>query len=165
MTLGDTVSIQFYNSEEFKGYIYSGDLFWIYVLALLMVVDILTGVSKAIVNQNLWSRKSLFGFIRKLMIFAMIIIANALDVILGFNGMLLYATVFFYIANELLSVLENASQLGLPVPKQLQQVLDVIYAKSENQSIADKYKNDLKGYDRINDTKDSSGVPRKQKLK
>jgi toxin secretion/phage lysis holin len=70
-----------------------GDVKFLHLLALLMVVDIITGIAKAIKNGNLWSRKSLFGYARKLLIFGAIILANVIDQILSMNGAITYATV------------------------------------------------------------------------
>ncbi|WP_133079873.1 phage holin family protein, partial [Tetzosporium hominis] len=56
------------------------------LLFVLMIIDIATGVFKAIKNQNLWSRKSLFGYARKILIFLVIITANIVDQILGYNA-------------------------------------------------------------------------------
>ncbi|KIH70077.1 phage holin family protein [Salinicoccus roseus] len=116
----------FTETEFFKTYIFGGDIQLIHLLAVIMLVDIVTGVGKAVQDKRLWSRKSLFGYMRKLLVFAIIIMSNLIDVVLGFNGALVYATVLFYIANELLSVVENAGQLGLPLPPKLLEVLDVI---------------------------------------
>lgn len=121
-----SVSVTFTETEFFKTYIFGGDIQLIHLLAVIMLVDIVTGVGKAIQDRNLWSRKSLFGYMRKLLVFAIIIMSNLIDVVLGFNGALIYATVLFYIVNELLSVVENAGQLGLPLPPKLLEVLEVI---------------------------------------
>ncbi|WP_432806492.1 phage holin family protein [Lederbergia lenta] len=103
-----------------------GDVKFLHLLLLLMVLDIVTGVFKAAKNQNLWSRKSLFGYARKLMVLVMIILANVIDQILGMNGTITYATVLFYIANEGLSIIENMAELGVLVPTNLAEKLKVI---------------------------------------
>lgn len=127
-----SVTTTFTESEVFKTYVFSGDMLLIHLLSVIMLVDIVTGVAKAIQNKNLWSRKSLFGYMRKLLVFAIIIMANLLDVVLGFGGALVYATVLFYIVNELLSVVENAGQIGLPLPPKLLEVLEVIQDGKSN---------------------------------
>lgn len=96
-----------------------------------MAIDIVTGVMKAIANHNLWSRKSLFGYARKLLIFCIIILSNIIDQIVNMNGALVTATIFFYIANEGFSIFENSVQLGLPVPNEIKEKLIVI---SENKT-------------------------------
>ncbi|SEQ24109.1 holin, Cph1 family [Virgibacillus subterraneus] len=96
-----------------------GDVKFLHLLLLLMALDILTGVSKAIKNKKLWSRKSLFGYARKLLILVVIILANVVDQILGLKGAVTYATVLFYIANEGLSIIENLADVGVLVPSNL----------------------------------------------
>src|SRR5690625_1475016 len=100
-----------------------GDVKFLHLLLLLMLLDIITGVAKAIKNENLWSRKSLFGYARKVLILVVIILANVIDQILGLQGAVAYATVLFYIANEGLSILENLAQLGVLVPANIDEKL------------------------------------------
>lgn len=120
------VTTRFTDSEFFKIYIFGGDLQLIHILALMMLIDIITGISKAVKNKNLKSRKSLFGYIRKILVFAIIILANMMDSVLGFNGALVVSTVWFYIANELLSIVENSAQIGMPLPPKILEILDVM---------------------------------------
>jgi len=103
-----------------------GDVKFLHLLLVLMVLDIVTGVFKAIKNQNLWSRKSLFGYARKMLVLVVIVLANVMDQILGMNGAITYATVLFYIANEGLSILENCAELGVLVPANLAAKLKVV---------------------------------------
>ena len=117
---------EWHETEYFKTYIFSGDLSLIHFLAMFMTIDIITGLAKAFKNKNLWSRKSLFGFGRKILIFLIIIVSNLIDTLLGMEGALLIATVMFYIFNEILSIFENVAQLGMPLPKKLTDTLAVI---------------------------------------
>ncbi|MGG3448614.1 phage holin family protein [Domibacillus aminovorans] len=120
-----------------------GDVKFLDLLLLLMGIDILTGILKAIKNDRLWSRKSLFGYARKIMVLCVIILANVLDQILGLNGAVAYATVLFYIANEGLSILENMAELGVLVPSQLAEKLKVI--ESDTQSFKEQVGEELAG--------------------
>lgn len=103
------------------------------LLFLLMIIDIATGVFKAIKNQNLWSRKSLFGYARKILIFLVIITANIVDQILGYNGVVAFSAVAFYIYNETVSILENLAEVGVPVPKSLADKLKVMNEEMDKQ--------------------------------
>ena len=103
-----------------------GDVKFLHLLLVLMVLDIVTGVFKAIKNHNLWSRKSLFGYARKMLVLVVIVLANVMDQILGMNGAITYATVLFYIANEGISILENCAELGALVPANLAAKLKVV---------------------------------------
>lgn len=124
-------TVIFTDSELFKQFFFSGDLYLIKALILLMAIDIVTGVLKAIANHNLWSRKSLFGYARKLLVFCIIILSNIIDQIIHMDGALVTATIFFYIANEGFSIFENSVQLGLPLPNEIKEKLAVI---SENKT-------------------------------
>ena len=118
-----------------------GDVKFLHLLLLLMALDIITGIFKAIKNENLWSRKSLFGYARKIMILVVIILANVVDQILGLNGAVTYATVLFYIANEGLSILENLAHTGVVVPAGIAKKLRAI--DESGKSVTDEIKKEF----------------------
>ena len=113
-------------------------------LVVLMAFDVITGIFKAIKNGNLWSRKSLFGYARKILIFGVIIVANISDQVLGLNGAITYATVIFYIANEVLSITENLAQIGVLVPKEISERLKVMQ-EGDKRSLGTEFKEELTG--------------------
>ena len=101
-------------------------------LLIFIVLDYITGVMCAIVNKNLSSEVGFKGICRKVVIFILVGIANLIDVhIIGSGSVLRTAIIFFYISNEGVSLLENASTLGLPVPSKLKEILKQIHNKSE----------------------------------
>ncbi|MGN7309926.1 phage holin family protein [Alkalicoccobacillus gibsonii] len=115
----------FFNLESLevvKLYLF-GEVNYLNLLVILMLMDIVTGIMKAIKNKDLRSRSALFGYARKIAVFAIIIVANVIDVILDLNGMVATATVLFYMANEILSIIENAAHIGLKVPPVIQEKL------------------------------------------
>ena len=128
--------------EDFRKFVYSGDMNLITILFILMIIDIITGIGKAVKNKNLWSRKSLLGFARKIFVFLIITVANLLDLFMNLNGALVLATVTFYILNEVLSITENAGQLGVPLPDKLLEVISVVNKKSETNVKVEKIIND-----------------------
>lgn len=123
-------------------YLFGGVKFLHFYL-LLAAIDIITGLFKAAKNKNLWSRKSLFGYARKLMVLLMIIVANVIDQILNLGGTLTFATVLFYIANEGLSIVENMAELGILVPSGLAEKLKVI--DTDGESLTDEIREELTG--------------------
>ncbi|WP_370456036.1 holin family protein [Sporosarcina sp. ANT_H38] len=123
-------------------YLFGGVKF-LHLLLLLMLLDIITGIFKAAKNGNLWSRKSLFGYARKMLVLVVIIMANIVDQILGMGVAITYAAVIFYIANEALSITENMAELGVLVPDWLAQKLKVI--ESSNQSFSEEIREELIG--------------------
>lgn len=122
----DQVELKYTNSDLFQTFIYAGELKILYFLIILMVVDIVTGLAKAFKNKNLWSRKSMYGFGRKILIFCIIVLSNVIDQLLNLNGGLLMITIFYYIANEGLSIVENCAEMGVLVPEQIGEKLKVI---------------------------------------
>ena len=100
-----------------------GNVKWLDLLVILMLVDVVTGILKAWKDKDLRSRNAMFGYARKIAVFGIIIVANIVDRILDLNGMVATATVLFYMANEILSITENAAKLGLKVPPVIQEKL------------------------------------------
>ena len=106
----------------------------LYAIVAFTVIDYLTGVLAAINAHRLSSSVGFRGIARKILIFALIGLAHLLDVhVLGTPGVLRTATIFFYLSNEGISILENSSLLGLPIPGGLQQALDAIKQTGQNQ--------------------------------
>ena len=111
------------------GYIgfYLGEIdAFIYTLLAFVIADYITGVLRAGVERKLSSAIGFKGIAKKIMIFIVVGIANLCDVnlIKGDGTMIRTAIIFFYIANEGLSILENSVALGLPVPEKLKRVLE-----------------------------------------
>ena len=99
----------------------------LYALIAFVVIDYITGVMCAIENHELSSKIGFHGIFRKVLIFMLVGIANIVDVqVIGTGSVLRAAVCFFYISNEGLSILENAADLGLPIPEQLKKVLKQI---------------------------------------
>ena len=96
-------------------------------LIVIMIIDYLTGVLAAYINPNeqLSSAKGWLGFLKKLLILCLIVVANYVDTALG-QVIVRNAVCWFFISNEGLSVLENAGKAGVPIPKKLKDSLKVL---------------------------------------
>ena len=102
----------------------------LYALIVFVVVDYITGVLCAVVEKNLASSIGFRGIFQKVMIFLLVGIANVLDTkILGAGAMLRSAVIFFYVANEGISIMENAGRMGLPVPEKMKGVFRQLHDK------------------------------------
>ena len=139
--------------EIVKFYLF-GDVKFLHLLLLLFAMDILTGLFKGWKNGNLWTRKSLFGYARKMLVLVVIIVANVVDQILGLNGAVTYATVLFYIANEGFSIVENMAELGVLVPAGLAEKLKVMDPGEDKQSFPEEFKEEMTGSKVDNQLKD-----------
>lgn len=104
------------------------------VLVCFMVLDYLTGLIKAYLTKKLSSNVGLHGIARKSVILIVLIMSVMLDRILN-SGTWVFRTLvcYFYIANEGLSILENCSVIGLPIPNKIQESLEQLKNR-ENES-------------------------------
>ena len=114
----------------FVGWFLGGFDGFLYTLVAFVVIDYLTGVMCAINDKTLSSAVGFRGICRKVLIFAMVGLANILDIyILGEGSVLRTAVIFFYLSNEGVSMLENAAHLGMPVPDKLKDVLEQLHER------------------------------------
>jgi toxin secretion/phage lysis holin len=114
------------------GYFLGGCDGLIIALVVFVIVDYLTGILCAIEDRSLSSEVGFKGIAKKVVIFLLVGIANILDVeVIGTGSVLRTAVIFFYLSNEGISILENSTHLGLPVPKKLKDVLEQIHDRSE----------------------------------
>lgn len=96
----------------------------LYALLIFVVLDYITGIMVAIAKKQLSSEIGFKGIFKKILIFILVAVANLIDhYVIGNGEVVRTATIFFYIANEGLSILENAGNLGLPLPKKLKDIL------------------------------------------
>lgn len=95
-----------------------------YALIAFMALDYLTGVLVAATQKELSSKVGFKGIAKKVIILALVAVGHILDThVLGGGAVCRSAVSGFYIANEGISILENAAELGLPLPKKLIDVL------------------------------------------
>ena len=101
-------------------------------LIVFATLDYVTGVMCAIADHELSSAVGFKGICRKVLIFMLVGIGHILDVhVVGTGSALRTAVICFYLANEGVSLLENASQLGLPVPGKLKAILQQLHGRAE----------------------------------
>lgn len=98
-------------------------------LLLFMGIDYVSGVICGIVKKELSSEIGFKGIAKKVMIILLVGATNLLGQVTGVEG-LRYLVISFYLANEGISMIENASTLGLPVPQKVKDVLEQL--KNEN---------------------------------
>ena len=111
----------------FIGYFYGGMDGMLYALLIFIAVDYISGVLVAISNKQLSSAVGFKGISKKILILLLVGIANIIDQqILGKGSALRTATIFFYMSNEGISILENSANLGLPLPKKLKSFFNQI---------------------------------------
>ena len=97
-------------------------------LTIFTVIDYVTGVFNAIVQKRLSSQIGYKGIIRKVVMFLIIAMADMIDRYLlnlsvGGGEIIRDFVICFFLANEGLSIMENAALIGLPIPKTLKDLL------------------------------------------
>lgn len=103
-----------------------------YALVAFATADYISGVAQAIVNKRLNSAVGFKGIARKVLIFLVVGIAAVVDrTVLGSTGVLRSAVICYYIANEGISLIENAAKAGLPIPEKLRGVLEQLFDKED----------------------------------
>lgn len=104
------------------------------VLMVMMILDYLSGMAAAWVHNNLSSKIGAKGIVKKVGYMALIVVAMGVDYLiysgiaavnidLGYNMWFGLLVAVWLIINELISILENLDQLGVPIPKFLTAVI------------------------------------------
>ncbi len=106
----------------------------LYALIAFVMADYITGVMCAVADKKLSSEVGFRGIAKKVLIFLLVGIANILDgQVIGNGSVLRTAVIFFYISNEGVSLLENAGHLGLPIPKQMKEILKQLHDRADGE--------------------------------
>lgn len=104
----------------------------LYALVAFMILDYISGLIVAYIRKELSSEIGFIGIAKKVFIMALVAVGHILDVnVLGGGAVCRSAVIGFYLANEGISILENAGNIGLPLPKKLIEVLKQLKDKEE----------------------------------
>lgn len=113
-----------------------------WVLIAMMTLDYVTGlmtgmmgVSNKTEGGKLSSRAAFDGLMRKIMIFLVVILSVLVDLAVQYGAGVTFnavtgATCLWFIASEGVSVLENAAELGVPIPGILRKALELLQDSS-----------------------------------
>lgn len=95
-------------------------------LLVAIVIDYISGIIKAYETKTLSSAIGFRGILKKVGILLIVMLAVLVDRITIDNGGVRTLVIYYFVANEGLSILENLAQAGLPIPKSLKNALKVI---------------------------------------
>lgn len=106
---------------------------WHESLTFLLVaigVDIASGMYASVKEgRGLNSAVGSVGLAKKGLMLLVILLAHRLDVLLELDAVVMTASIYFYIANELISITENYGRIGLPMPEKLRDIITVLKSK------------------------------------
>lgn len=99
-------------------------------LVALVILDYITGVLKAIATKTLSSEIGFKGLIKKIIIFVVVATGVIVQSVIGDSVPIREIVIIFFICNEGISLLENASEF-VPIPAKLKETLIQLRDKSE----------------------------------
>lgn len=107
-------------------------------LIIFMVIDYVTGMivagvfhrSEKTENGALESRAGWKGLCRKGVTMLVVLVACRLDMVVG-STFIKDTTVIAFIANETISIIENAALMGVPIPPPMTQAIDILRKRGE----------------------------------
>lgn len=82
---------------------------------------------------NLSSYEGLRRIPKKILIFLMVAVGHLIDLMMGgASNYVRDVVIFFYIVNELISIIENTGSAGLPIPPIIKKTVKLLKAKKDN---------------------------------
>lgn len=113
-------------------YLFGGWSILLQVLVIFIIIDYILGVFVAAMYSELNSKVGFRGIAKKVMILVLVAVAYSIDRITAGDGTFIRdAVIFFYIANELLSILETVGKTNLPIPTVLKRAVETLNHKSK----------------------------------
>jgi len=112
-------------------FLFGGWSLLLQVLVIFIAMDYVLGVLVAASYGQLSSKIGFKGIAKKVMILALVAVAYSIDTIMGDDTFIRDAVIFFYLANELLSILETVGKTNLPVPDVLKRAVETLNNKGE----------------------------------
>ena len=100
-------------------------------LLIVIVIDYLTGIASAIYNKNLSSKIGLKGILKKFCYLLVVAFSVVIDNLLGQSGLIRSLVIYFFVANDGLSIIENMAEMNVKLPEKLIDALEQIKKKGE----------------------------------
>lgn len=102
------------------------------LLCIAMAIDYITGVAAVIrTGSRLNSKIGFWGLTRKGLMLLVILLAHQIDQLIG-TDVIKGGAMYFYLANELISITENYSRIGLPLPAKLREIIELVKKQAED---------------------------------
>ena len=111
-------------------YLFGGIDVALQCLLIAIILDYISGMIKAFNTKTLSSSIGFKGILKKVGVLIIVMLAVLVDRVTLDNGGIRSLVIYYFVANEGLSILENLAVAGLPIPKKLKDALKVI--KKEN---------------------------------
>lgn len=100
-------------------------------LIIVIVIDYLTGIASAVYNKQLSSKIGFKGIIKKFCYLLVVALSVVIDNLTGQSGIIRSLVIYFFVANDGLSIIENMAEMNIKLPKKLIDSLKQIKEKGE----------------------------------
>lgn len=100
-------------------------------LIIIIIIDYITGIASAIYNKKLSSKIGFKGIIKKFSYLCVVALSVVIDNLIGQNGVIRTLVIYFFVANDGLSIIENMSEMDIKLPKKLIESLEQIKERGE----------------------------------
>lgn len=100
-------------------------------LLIAIILDYVSGMLKAFITKQVSSRVGFKGILKKVSILLVVMLAVLIDRVTGETGAIRTLVVYYFVANEGLSVLENLGQAGVPIPQSIKKALKALKKESK----------------------------------
>lgn len=100
-------------------------------LVIVIIIDYLTGIASAIYNKKLSSKTGFKGIIKKFCYLLVVALSVVIDNLLGQSGLIRSLVIYFFVANDGLSIIENMAEMNIKLPQKLIDALEQIKKKGE----------------------------------
>ncbi len=136
----DTIRICGAAISGFICYMFGGCDLLLSVLLACIVIDYISGIIAAFFEKKLNSTVGFRGIAKKFLILCIVVVAHLAGQATGINE-IRSLVIGFYIANEGISILENAGKMGVPLPKKLVEILEQLKEENHADSIQPNQEN------------------------
>lgn len=100
-------------------------------LLIAIILDYVSGMLKAFITKQVSSKVGFKGILKKVSILLVVMLAVLIDRVTGETGAIRTLVVYYFVANEGLSVLENLGQAGVPIPQSIKKALKALKKESK----------------------------------
>lgn len=93
------------------------------ILLVIMALDYVTGVIKAVYTKTVSSETGFSGLMKKVTVLAIIVLSNMVQILIADKAPVRETVIMFYIANEGISILENVAAVSTKMPPAVKNIL------------------------------------------
>ena len=99
-------------------------------LLIAIIIDYISGLIKAFNTKQLSSKIGFKGILKKVGVLLIVMLAVLIDRVTGETGAIRTLVIYYFVANEGLSIIENLGHAGLPIPKAIKNALKALKGQS-----------------------------------